>query len=404
VHTGWTPVMLATLKSLGVTPQFMIFHCYTQGAGSENDAGLLQTGLTIPADAANLRQMITDYGAASGTSIELDMTELNSVSTNPGKQSTSLVNGLFMADAIGNVAQTEFNACTWWALRNGTNLDGNNSSLLYGWREYGDYGVVASGDETGVPANSPYPTYYTAQLLTNWGRGGDAVVSATSGYGLLSIYAARVVNGSLALLVINKDPTADLPAQIALNNFTAGSSSAPVYWYGKADDLATSGITTGTASVSGTAFSYTFPSYSMSVVVVKSQFENWREQNFTAAQLSNWTISGDTGNPSGDGIPNLMKYALGLNPNVPAGATGLPALGQASVSGKTYLTLTFTDEAALTDIAYTVQVSNDLVNWESGASYTVRTDNGTTNTAVYRDLTAIGTTQQRFMRLSVKRQ
>jgi hypothetical protein len=212
-----------------------------------------------------------------------------------------------------------------------------------------------------------------------------------------------VLNGSLALLVINKDPSANLPAQITLDNFTPGSSSAPIYWYGEADDLATAGITTGTASVSGTTLTYTFPSYSMSVLVVKSQFENWREQNFTAAQLNNWSVSGDTGNPSGDGIPNLMKYALGLNPNQPA-FSGLPILGQVAVSGKWYLTLTFTDQAALTDITYTVLVSSDLQNWESGASYTVRTDNGTTNTAVFRDLTAIGSVPQRFMRLSVTRQ
>jgi hypothetical protein len=83
---------------------------------------------------------------------------------------------------------------------------------------------------------------------------------------------------------------------------------------------------------------------------------------------------------------------------------GLPVPGQATVSGKSYLTLTFTDQAALTDIACTVQVSSDLQNWQSGAAYTVRTDNGTTNTAVFRDLTAIGSTPQRFMRLSVTRQ
>ena len=111
----------------------------------------------------------------------------------------------------------------------------NNSSQLYGWRQYGDYGVIASGDLSGVPANTPYPTFYAAELLTNWGRGGDAVVSATSGYGLLSVYAARVVDGSLALLVINKDPSANLPAQITLDNFTPGSSSAPVYCYGEAE-------------------------------------------------------------------------------------------------------------------------------------------------------------------------
>ncbi len=153
----------------------------------------------------------------------------------------------------------------------------------------------------------------------------------------------------------------------------------------------------------GPAFSYTFPSYSMTVLIVKSQFENWREQNFTAAQLGNWSLSGDNGQPARDGIPNLMKYALGLNPNKPA-LSGLPIPGQVSVSGKTYLTLTFTDQSALTDITYNIEVSSDLRNWQSGALYTVRTDNGMTNTATFRDLTAIQDAPRHFMRLTITRQ
>jgi hypothetical protein len=403
IHTGWTPVMIATLKSLGITPHFLIDHVYPQNPGSESDALLLQDASSIVSDAANLRQMITDYaGATSGSGIELAVTELNSVSSNPGKQSTSLVNGLFLADALGNLASTEFNACTWWGLRGGAVTTGNNSASLYGWREYGDYGVLTSGDVSGTPANTPYPTFYAAKLLTNWGRAGDSVVSATSGYGLLSIYAARLQTGSLALLVINKHPTANLTAQITLNNFTPGSSSAPAFAYGKPNDLANGGITTGSASVPGATFSQMFPSYSMTVLVVKSQFENWREQYFTAAQLSNWSYSGDTGQPAGDGVPNLMKYALGLNPNTPV-TSGLPVVGKVTLNGKTYLTLTFTDQSALTDITYNVQVSSDMQNWQSGPLYTVRMDNGTTNTAVYRDLTALQDAPQHFMRLNVTR-
>jgi hypothetical protein len=267
IHTGWTPVVLATLKSLGVTPQFLIHHTYPQEPGNEDDAVLLQAGATLPADAANLRKIITDYIGSSGSSIELNVTELNSVSSNPGKQSTSLVNGLFMADALGDIATTEFNTCIWWDLRNGRVTNANNNPLLYGWRQYGDYGVVSSGR---IPDES-YPSLYAAKLLTNWGRAGDSVVTAASGYPLLSIHAAKLANGSLALLVINKNPTADLPAQITLNNFTPGSATAPIYWYGKPNDLAGAGITTGTTGIPGATFTHTFPSYSMSVLVLKSQ-------------------------------------------------------------------------------------------------------------------------------------
>jgi hypothetical protein len=269
IHTGWTPVVIGTLKSLGVTPQFLIHHSYAQNPGAESDAFLLQAGANLQSDAANLRKMITDYGGATGGGIELDVTELNSVSSNPGKQSTSLVNGLFVADALGNLADTEFNACTWWDLRNGAGASANNNALLYGWRQYGDYGLLSSGDYAGTPANTLYPTYYAAKLMTYWGRGGDTVLSATSGNALLSIYAARLENGNLSLLVINKDPSGNLPAQIALNGFTPGSSIAATYSYGEPNDLSGADITTGTAAVSGSTFSYTFPSYSMEQLVIE---------------------------------------------------------------------------------------------------------------------------------------
>jgi len=44
---------------------------------------------------------------------------------------------------------TEFNSVMWWDLRNGQETGNNNSASLYGWRLYGDYGVVDSAD----PAN-----------------------------------------------------------------------------------------------------------------------------------------------------------------------------------------------------------------------------------------------------------
>lgn len=402
-HGGWTPVVLATLKSLGVTPHFMSHHSYAQNPGEESDAVLLQAGATLESDALNLRQMITDYvGATAGGAIELAVTELNSVNTNPGKQIVSLVNGLFLADALGHLARTEFNACTWWALRNGSNTSGNTSAALYGWRLYGDYGVLASGDVAGTPANTPFPPFYAAKLLTHWGRGGDCVVTATSGYNLLAVHAAKLANGSLALLAINKHPSTDLTARITLNHFTPGSTTATVISYGKTNDLAGGDLTPGTAVLSGTTFDYTFPSYSMSVLVVKGQYEVWREGKFTAAELNDGSVSGDSGQPAHDGIPNLMKYALGLEPKSPATA-GLPAGGRLPLNGKTYLTVTFTQQRALTDIAYTVQVSGDLVNWQSGPPATARIDDGSTDTATYRDLTAIQDASPRFIRLNVTR-
>jgi len=45
-HNGWTPVMLTTLKGLGVIPDFLIYHRYPESPGAESDQGLLLSSST----------------------------------------------------------------------------------------------------------------------------------------------------------------------------------------------------------------------------------------------------------------------------------------------------------------------------------------------------------------------
>lgn len=280
VHNGWTPVLLATLKSLGVTPDALVYHRYEQSPGKESDAALLQAPKTWPKDAADLRQQLSDYLGAAGANVELVVTENNSVFTDPGKQSTSLVNGLFYAAAVGNILQTEFNEYTWWALRNGTPtsgtgaLVGNVSASLYGWRQYGDYGALSSPNSFGqANAFEGYPSYYAMKLVSKFARGGDTVVSASSTNALLLAYAAKRTNGTLTLLVINASPTDDTTAAIAVAGFTP-KSAATVYSYGvPQDDAARTGvgspdIATTSIANAGPTFSVTFAHYSATVVTL----------------------------------------------------------------------------------------------------------------------------------------
>ena len=243
VHNGWTPVLLATLHSLGVTPDFVVYHRYEQAPGEENDAVLLQSAATWPLDVADLRQQLADYLGAASVGVEIVCTENNSVYARPGKQSTSLVNGLFLADAIGNVLQTEVGALLWWDARNGQEHNNNNSSALYGWRDYGDYGVISTPSDGGsTTANEGYPAYYVLKLLSLFARGGDRVLAATSDYALLTVYAARRGDGPLSLLVINKSPTETLTAAIALTGFTP-DARATVRSYGiPGDEAARTGV------------------------------------------------------------------------------------------------------------------------------------------------------------------
>jgi hypothetical protein len=262
--------------------------------------------------------------------------------------------------------------------------------------------MVAGGDRGDTPLNTPYPSFYAAELLAHWGRGGDRVVGATSGYPLLSTYAAKLSNGNVALLVVNKHPSADIAAQITLAGYTVGTNTGLISAYGKPNDSGLTGLTSGTFANAAQTFNHTFPAYSMTVLVVKGQYQAWREKQFSADELSDPDVSGDSADPGGDGIPNLMKYALGLAAKTRSVA-GLPVAGTQTVGGKNYLTLTFAKIRALTDVAYTVQVSGDLQTWNSGPSYTVRMDDGSTDQAVYRDLSAVGESSRRFIRLMITR-
>jgi alpha-N-arabinofuranosidase len=279
-YKNWTPVMLARLKALGVTPDFLIYHRYEQAPAAdqpgnpETDAGLLQKAKTWPEDAADLRKQLVDHlGAVEAAKVEIVVTENNSVYAKPGKQTTSLVNGLYHADSVGNLLQTEINALLWWDLRNGQDFANNNSASLYGWRGYGDYGILSSPSSGGSSGYyDPYPTYYVMKLLSRFARKGDTVVAATSNNSLLSVFAVRSIEGPLNLLVINKDPSVTREANIAVAGYTV-PAAANIYAYGKSqDDAAKPGgsgstdIASSIMSIAGATFTASFAPYSVTVI------------------------------------------------------------------------------------------------------------------------------------------
>lgn len=273
-YTGWTPVMLATMKAAGIAPDFLIYHYYPQNAKQENDNVLLQAGPVLKTVATDIRQRLNDYlGVARANKVELMVTEINSVSANPGKQASNLVNGLFYADAFGSIAQTEFKTAIWWDLHNGVNNDpanDNESASLYGWRLFGCYDIITGTNfSPSVANNEPLPVYYGMKLLSHWAQAGDRIVATQSNYNWLSAYSAKLVDGTLAILVVNKNPATDVSAQISLTGYSAPLSTATIYSYGKTNDAqysANPDLSATTITSASTNFNYTFPSYSMTVI------------------------------------------------------------------------------------------------------------------------------------------
>lgn len=135
-------------------------------------------------------------------------------------------------------------------------------------------------------------------------------------------------------------------------------------------------------------------------------FDRWRFEKFTADELMNDAVSGPLAAPAGDGISNLLKYAMGLLPKTLA-PRHLVAGGRIAQDAFSYFTMTYTHSKAATDVVIVPEVSGDLNLWNSGTNYLVETlhaDLGATEEITVRDLIAMEMAAQRFLRLKVAQQ
>jgi len=221
VVNGWSAVLLTRLRELNVIPDFYDLHYYPQNRGHEDDANLLHSTRDWADIISSARQMLLDYLGTAGNNVQIMIMENNSVSTNPGKQTTSLINALYLADSWGQACTVGSDSFVWWDLHNSTETTGNNSPVLYGWRNWGDYGVLSAGPASGVgdPLNTPYPTFHAFDLLRRFASPGDVLVQASSTHPLVSVYAVKSASvGRPRLLIINKARSLIIRADIWLLN------------------------------------------------------------------------------------------------------------------------------------------------------------------------------------------
>jgi autotransporter-associated beta strand protein len=89
-----------------------------------------------------------------------------------------------------------------------------------------------------------------------------------------------------------------------------------------------------------------------------THFASWQAENFSPTDLADPNISGPHADPTRQGIPNLLRHALGLtaqqNPS-----THLPQLHPTP----TGITFRFPYDPAKIDLIYQVQATSDLSNW-----------------------------------------
>lgn len=145
------------------------------------------------------------------------------------------------------------------------------------------------------------------------------------------------------------------------------------------------------------------------------EFARWRAGHFGADEVMDEAVAGPDADPDGDGLSNLLEYALGGDPGVAADVhprSGEPIRvrpGTVAVGGARHVTLEFhrrtrgLDAGTTAEVSYAVEWSDSLEagEWTAGGETVSVTDLGDGwETVVIRDPRPVGP-GRRFGRLRV---
>ncbi len=138
-----------------------------------------------------------------------------------------------------------------------------------------------------------------------------------------------------------------------------------------------------------------------------------------APNYANWSKTVDwgsadaspEGDANGDGVTNLLSYALDLDPFAPVGSAGLPAVTvDTTTAGGPWLGLEYRVNSFAGDLVYTVSTSTDLATWTAvvidgvdAISEIADPDPDGDGSAILRRVRLHYTTPACFLRLGVRR-
>ncbi|MEW1862024.1 cellulose binding domain-containing protein [Streptomyces sp. NPDC088194] len=232
---------------------FVIVHWYPGGSDA---ATMLGEPTQLTGELAQLKDQLDQAGAGA---LPIALTEVNS-----DVDEDTQPDALFGADTYLTALESGVFTVDWWDTHNGPQAI---STAPDGATDFDDYGILSSGTCVGdvcEPAlNTPFPTYYAIKMLSELGRPGDQLVGAGTTSALVSAHAVHRADGSLSVLLINKDPSNSQHVALHYAGFTPDPASASVALYrDEADSIDTS--TTGDPN------SATLPPYSVTTLTLRA--------------------------------------------------------------------------------------------------------------------------------------
>jgi regulation of enolase protein 1 (concanavalin A-like superfamily) len=132
-----------------------------------------------------------------------------------------------------------------------------------------------------------------------------------------------------------------------------------------------------------------------------SSWSSFQNHWFTAQQIADVNLSSPSADANRDGFANLFSYGSGLSPLTSMSGISNPYPVILDSGG--FLSITFPRLKNRLDYDFVVEVSSDLVTWNSGPVYTLETSvtplDATREQVTVRDLTSMNASSRRFIRL-----
>jgi hypothetical protein len=261
-------------------------------------------------------------------------------------------------------------------------------------RTTGTTGFVVADAVQFVPAALPVVNLWTEDAqASRWGRRTGSIIISRSGGTNLPLrvglsYSGTAKNG-LDFQTVPSSIT--FPAGVVWTNLT-------ILPFTNAQPVGTKSLNIAFAADSNyTAGGLNFATVTISDVPIF----DWRLQYF-GANAANPAIAGDAAAPAGDGIPNLVKYALGLNPT--QSATNPLITATITTTGYFQASYLRHDPPPL-DIIYRVEGAPDLARWVTNGILTseIRYQSNGTAMVICHPARNVGSDPQQFLRLTITR-
>ncbi|HTA38110.1 MAG TPA: hypothetical protein VK760_03485 [Candidatus Acidoferrales bacterium] len=178
----WNDVVLKQSQPF----DFVELHYYPQYV-HDSDGFLLGDAITnFVSDLAGLRKQMNAAGVAASVPIYLG--EFNNDAGQEGKQSVSIVNGLFYGQMLGSLLNAGVPRATWWLAYGSCDEKGDYSKSLYGWQHFGSEAMFSDGlpsaaescpNAPHIPAGTAFPSARALALFSQTAPAGSNVRKVT---------------------------------------------------------------------------------------------------------------------------------------------------------------------------------------------------------------------------------